>query len=77
MGKRKIIHRNVIASSDNYELSMRLYRAWLLECHNKNIMEIQTTNSKVKIPYTMVFGKKVRLKTKETENHDTIEISWE
>lgn len=76
--KRRKFKARRIASSENYEASRRIYRIYVMEHpEERNILEIGNINLRVKVPYTIIMGKKVHLSINETKAHSSIDIKWE
>ena len=75
---RKRFKVGMIASSDNYELSRRVYRDHIISEHNKNAEEVAmiSVSVHVKKPYTRVFGTLVPL-TLEEAKVKQINIIWQ
>ena len=75
--KRKTFIRSRVASSENYEQSLRIHRVYLKQMHQLNITVIEDITIYSKVPYTIVCGKKVMLSKKEISKHPGIKIIWE
>lgn len=74
---RNRFNRNRIASSEDYSTSRKIHQLYLIECHDRNILEIQNISLRIRIPYTMICGRKVHLSVNETKAHSSIDIKWE
>ena len=68
---RKKINRTAICSSDNYELSKRVHRAYLREIHESFDIEIT-----VKIPYVKCFGTLIKITMEEAKRLEPTLIIW-
>lgn len=75
---RKRFKVGMIASSDNYKLSRRIYRDHIISEHNKNVEEVAmiSVSYACKKPYTRVFGTLVPL-TLEEAKVKQINIIWQ
>ena len=74
---RKRFNRSRIASSEDYPTSRRIHQLYSVECPDQNILEIQSISLRIRVPYTMVCGRKVPLNIEETKSHSNINIKWE
>ena len=72
---RKRFNTNRICSSENYHLSINVHRKDLLKNHidNKEYFE----SIKVKLPYTLCFGKRINLTQRDVEMlGNSVTIYW-
>ena len=74
---RKRFKENRIASSDNYELSRKVYVSYLKRYHIKNMEIITKISSSVSVKsekYIRVFGELVPISESELRVHNTLII---
>lgn len=74
---RKRFKEGRIASSDNYELSRKVYISYLKRCHIKNMEIITRISSEASIKqekYVKVFGELIPISESELKVHSTLII---
>ena len=73
---RKRFNVNRICSSENYHLSISVHRKDLLKNHTDNKEYFESI--KVKLPYTLCFGKRINLTQRDVEMlGNSVTIYWE
>lgn len=77
MQHRKKFRRSRVASSENYEQSLRIHRVYLMQCHEQNEQNEQVLNKLVINSSTsqiIVFGKTITINKNEAKEHSTLNI---
>ena len=69
---RKRFKRNRICSGENYELTHRTHKKFIIEEHEKTQQLLKEMMPK--IPYTKVFGKLVRIPEDKVDFYKSINI---
>ena len=77
MSKKQHFIERRIASSNNYEISRRIRKAYLIRHPEENILEIEQSRTHIKLPFAMICGKRVELSISEADIHTSIKINWE
>jgi hypothetical protein len=72
INKRKRFNRCLICSSENYEVTHRTHKKYIIEEHEKNQQLLEKIASK--IPYTKVFGKLVQIPKDKVDFYISINI---
>ena len=76
---RKRFKQTRVCSSDNYTLSRKLHKAFLIEEHNKNavVLEHIITKNSTKKAFVRVFGELMPITIEEAERIGTsVTIIW-
>lgn len=75
---RKRFNTNRICSSENYHLSISVHRKYLLKNHTDNKEYFEEIKVNCKLPYTLCFGKKIKLTQQDVEMlGNSVTIYWE
>lgn len=77
MQHRKKFRRSRVASSENYEQSLRIHRVYLMQCHEQNEQNEQVLNKLVinsNASQIIVFGKTITINKNEAKEHSTLNI---
>lgn len=76
MSKKKHFIERRLASSNNYEASRRIRKAYLIR-HPEDALEIEQSRTHIRLPFAMICGKRVEMSISEANIHTSIKINWE
>lgn len=74
MQHRKKFRRSRVASSENYEQSLRIHRVYLMQCHEQNEQVLNKLVINSSTSQIIVFGKTITINKNEAKEHSTLNI---